>query len=248
MSQPDDTRVHLDELAYDRMRLDARASDPAFFEAAERHLAACDACRAAFAQLDAVDRDFTLPPSLAVAARARGGGRRRLWAVAGAALALAAGVVVAVRLAAAPVDDGLRVRGGALELQVYVHDGRESHLVIDASEVHAHDRVAFRARASATGWLLIVGWDDRLTPYPVHPSGDAGFAAAPFDAARDFVQLDAGLELDERPGSETLVAIHCPERFSLADLVDVTRVDVDGLGRAAADRGCALRSVRLDKR
>ena len=124
-------------------------------------------------------------------------------------MAMAAAVLLALRTPTTnEVDrEEFTIRGSGVTLEVHreLQDGSERLSSGDA--VQAGDRLGFRVGAARDGYLLIGGRDGSGSTYPVFPRGSepqaVEHAAGPMDA------LDVGLELDDTPGTERLVAVHC---------------------------------------
>jgi len=239
-----DRSGHLSTWALDRLRLDPQTSEPDFFAAAERHIAACERCRAARAALDAevAAMPAPLPPASLRAARPPRGGRRLWWIGGAASLAAAALALLIVR----PPDD-VTPKGSRLDLEVHVaDDGRSPRLVADGAVVRPGARAGFRVRAAEDGHLMLFGWDDTGAPYAIHPAGDAA-RAAPIAAASEPSQVPAAIAFDDVGASERLAAVWCPAPFALHDLSPAPSLDEARLAEAAAARGCVLRVVHLRK-
>ncbi|MCC6625616.1 MAG: DUF4384 domain-containing protein [Deltaproteobacteria bacterium] len=244
-----DRQGHLTELALDRLEADPPASDPSFFEAARAHLAGCEPCRA---RVDLRRRDaLTIAPSARVVAawRSRHAARRghlpKLVGV-GGALAVAALVLIVARAPPAGDDDAPRKKGASLHLEVHVHDGARARLVGDGDRIRAGDRAAFGVRPERDGHLLVFGWDATGAPYAIWPMATDPRAAVAQPIARmeATLPLPAAIRFDGTPGAEHLMAVLCPEPFSLADLLPP-----DGLGASEprVPAACARRRVVLHK-
>ncbi|MCC6622754.1 MAG: hypothetical protein IT385_15945 [Deltaproteobacteria bacterium] len=231
MSAPLDRGGHLSELALDVYRY-----DPGPHPEVESHLTACDACRAALAALVAEDAAARVPVP-----RARR--RRPLAWIAGATtlLAAAAVAIIVTRPApAAPDADGLRLKGGAFDLEVFVHDGERTRAVVSGDVVHPGERVGFRVRGREPGYLLVIGRDDQGNSYMCYPSGEVGVAVAQtFPETPEPQVLPVAMRFDDVLGSEHIVALLCPAPFAAADL---------GPGLVADADGCARHELTLHKR
>lgn len=236
-----DRSGHMPSWVFDRLRLDPAESAPEFFAAADRHLAACERCRAMRAAQDAeVAALPALPPRRrAVASR----GASRAWWVGGAGVLAAA--AVALLMARAPSDD-LIAKGSRLDFEVHVDSGAGAALVWDGALVRPGARVGFRLRAEADGHALVFGWDDGGVAYPIFPaSGER--KAAPWAASKSPETLPAAIAFDAVGSAEHLVAVWCPNTFELGDLEVSPRVERARLEAAVKERGCLLRMVHLVK-
>lgn len=218
---------HLDELDLARLDGDERARDPAFFLAADAHLAGCARCRDALAARRAEDATVAMLVAPAVVARAtsvaRRGVRARVLAVTAGVLALAAVAFIATRPPApSPAgDDDLTVKGGALYFEVQVNDGTRTRVVADGDRIRPGERAAFGVRSAHGGHLLIFGWDHTTRAYPLWPTSDPRLPAVAGElaASATLVPLPITVRFDDAPGDETFAALLCPAPFSLADIV-----------------------------
>lgn len=141
----------------------------------------------------------------------------------------------------APEPD--RIKGNLVKLEVFVHDGHKVRLAEQGEQVRPGDRIMFKLFAYTEGYVMIVGVDERDEVYIGHPQGQ-GKAARPIEVNGAGVELDDALELDDVLGEERLVALLCPEPFTLEDVVH--RVSGEGAGALSAE--CARYEVVLDKR
>lgn len=269
---------HLSELALDRLRSDGPLARTEFHRNAEAHLASCARCQAAQRALEAMDAELAIaPPVVAevipLASRARpsvvSSGRTR-WLAAAVSLAVAAVVLVVVapwRAGVAPErpsagepgpggldPDHVTLKSGALDFEVHVHDGQQSHPAPTGSAVRPGDRVSFRVDARARGYLLVVGSDELGHAYLCWPQDvvvAAETTSAPaFGPTSGPEQLASAMRFDDAPGAEHLVAVFCPEPFAYADVATRELLGAgDGLLGAfrQAHAGCTIRAVVLHK-
>lgn len=212
-----DRAGHLSELALDRLRFDPTVAPDEKAEA-DAHLATCAACRDAMAMLASEDASFAVAPRVRVSAL-----RPRIstgWIGAGvSALALAAVVLLAVRVR--PRDDGdvMRLRGSPIDFEVFVHDGSDSRAVLSGDTVHPGERVGFRVRARDPGYLLVLGHDDTGNRYLCYPEGVIGDAiAVAFQESPEPRVLPTAMRFDDILGSEHITAIFCPAPFTAYDV------------------------------
>jgi hypothetical protein len=246
-----DRQGHLTELALDVLDEGLRAEDPAFFDDAERHLAECAACRLRRDERREHDAAIVMGPSLLVRQRAaRRTPRSRLVRgalVLGGALALAATLFLLTRPRPLPMPEGdFRAKGGELHLQVHVHDGQRVRLVGDGDTVAPGDKAGFAVRASRAGHLLVFGWDETGRVYPVWPAASdaAGVSSRPLAPQQELTPLPAAVRFDAIGGEEHLVAVFCPQPFTLSNIVP-SGVVTAPLPRPA---GCSVRALALHKR
>lgn len=211
----------LSELAL--LQLDADELPAARRTPADAHVATCARCAAALAEIraDRVAVAGTTPLWL----RAPAPRRRARWLVVPAVMAAAAGLFVVLRPAPAPtppVDDGVRTKGGALVLEVFVnHAGAVRRAGVDEPVV-AGDRLRFALRHATPA------------PQPMHAvvlSRDGAgqvtlFAEGAIALGPVAAPLPGAIALDATPGVERLLALACP-----------TPPDVAALRQALAARG-----------
>lgn len=215
---------------------------------AERALldAHLDAHPADRARADALQRDQAAlaPPKPS---------RAPLWS-GGALLALAAGLLLAFWWSPSPrpifdgPDDGIRIKAGALDLEIFVHNGEGSRLAAEDEVVHPGDRVGFRVKARGAGYVLVAGVDEAGAPYPCWPAGEAP-DGAPWDHEAP-VALDQAMSLDGALGEERFVAVHCQQPITFEALSTAMRAAraTHWATPLTLRPDCAARSRRLEKR
>ncbi len=211
------------------------------------HLGGCPVCRERLERAAAL-RPPPLPAAFGAARAAASVGPRLVggaagtsrarpqhswWTIASQASAAVAVAAVALLSLRGPTPEGgdpsWRARGGGLGMEVYLKDGTGVHRLSFGERVSPGDRVGFRVRPGAEGFLMIVGDDELHSPYPVWPA--SGRHAEPVGPApRD---LDAAIELDDTPGRERFVGIQCPAPFAFES------------ARAALERGAFERPAEL---
>lgn len=248
---------HLSAWAIERLRLDDGATDPAFFLAAEAHLAACAECRAVRASMAAADDDLTLAPPaslfeapVASAAtttaavmsldEARAKRRSQRWWIGGAGALLAAAATFAI------VTRGpdMTAKGTRFDFEVHVHDGKSSRRVDDGARVHPGDKAGFKVRAASAGFVLIFGWDAAGDAYPAYPSRLG--TAAPLAPAREVQPLASAIQFDAAGEVEHFAAVWCSGSFAFGDIA-AAHIDEAALRREVAARDCVLHTVTLKK-
>jgi len=176
--------------------------------ALESHVAGCDRCRAYLASLDALAETG---PALPALAPSKGGAARRSWAgpVVGA-LALAAGVALALALRDKPSYVGIK---GTPAVQLLLHRDRDTRVWDGHSPLRPGDALALRVACEGLKRVVVAtpgasGWV-RLSSTGCPTSGDP---------------LPFTLQVDEEPGDEKLAVV-----LSQDDLDD------DTLQRAIAE-------------
>lgn len=204
----------------------------------------------------------SLPPSFAeldAAMRKRGPRRRRpiWWSRAAPAVGLLAAVLalaafVALRQARPDAlvaqKEQLRLKGQAVALELYVHDGERVRVALDGDTVAPGDRIGFKLFVKRPGWVAIVGIDQRGEPYVGYPQDDD--KAVSWQVTDGGVELEAALELDDVLGRERVVVVHCPRDFALAEATQpLVRAGVDGpLQWGGRLEGCHHQDLVLHKR
>ncbi|MCB9731730.1 MAG: DUF4384 domain-containing protein [Deltaproteobacteria bacterium] len=149
-----------------------------------------------------------------------------------------------------PAAPDTRLRGGAFDLEVWVHDGEAARPVATGDAIRPGDRVGFRVKARADGHLLVAGVDREGHVYVCYPQG-ASDGSAPFAATAEPVELDQAMRFDAVPGEERLVAFFCDVPITLAEVAPRLRAEstaltmADALPRLRAD--CAQEEVVLRK-
>ena len=170
------------------------------------HLETCATCRARLVELEAASRPFLSdrPARRSPAPRAR-----RRWAWLGATTALAGAAAFA--LWTRPTAERTRFKGGpVLEVIVRHGDGRVESISPGAA-LAPNDAIRFRLSTQTAGFLSIVGLDaaGHVTPYV--PTTGAALAVP----AGKGQLLDGSIILDDTPGSERVVALHCAKPIDI---------------------------------
>jgi hypothetical protein len=180
--------------------------------AARAHLAGCERCAARLAALDEARanhaRAYPAAPFarkvMARAARRRWGWRSpRTFAIGAGLAAACVALILVLRPTPEPGGEGIRLKGGAPLLQVYVQRGGAPRLLSDGDRVSAGERLAFACVLPAPRYVVLWGRDrsgemTRWYPSPLDPP-----ALLPAGRA----QLPVGVELDAAPGEERFIAV-----------------------------------------
>lgn len=147
-------------------------------------------------------------------------GRWRFPAVVGTVLAMAAAALLTLTptdgtgaLTEVPIPDDrpetFTFKGGGIGLAAFVQHGEDTRRVFSGDKIAPGDRVGFSVEPSRSGYLMVLGDDERSPPYPVWPAGGAA-ESVEVKALR----LDSAIELDATPGRERFVAVLCSEPFT----------------------------------
>ncbi|MCA9568188.1 MAG: DUF4384 domain-containing protein [Myxococcales bacterium] len=191
----------------------------------EDHLATCDVCRARLAAARATDAMPlpALPPMASVAPEptitASTPGANRPWTWAPMLLAAAVALFVATAALRAPGEDEdtFRIKGASVALQVFRDEGESSQRLRDGDTIAPGDRLGFRVRQRRSGHLMVIGIDDRDEPYLCYPQSRDG-ESAPHGATLEPQPLPEAIRMDDKGGSELLVAIVCEEPFTFEEM------------------------------
>lgn len=238
---------HLSELAIDHYLF----GEPAAQRVLALHLAACAACRASVAAMQALDDALGLAPELPPrpAARPRWIPSRGTW-LGLSVFAIAAVFTLAIgpwrSLPAGPPDE-FAVRGSSLVFTVHLHDGVGSRAGEPGDVIHAGDRARFTVALAEDGYLLIAGIDDHGDAYAGYPQEEDA-AAVYLAGSLTPLALPTAIEFDDSPGREHLFAMLCDHPFALPDMTLAMRASVAAGETVSPPPGCALRRVDLDKR
>ncbi len=202
---------------------------PADAETVGTHVSACAACSAAMAGMRGVReevRALPLPPALVQVPR-----RRRVpgAAVAGAALALAASLLLVLR----PAAPGERRKGPGIELTMYVQHGDEVRRAGPGERIAPGDAVRFAVSTPVPAYVAVLSLDAAGRASVYFPEGPR---AAQVPAGTD-VPLPLGTRLDATTGEERLLGLFCtgpvelePIRLSLQQSQDAAPLPTDCQG------------------
>ncbi len=245
-----DRAGHVTELAGNQYLLDDL--DDGQRAVVQAHLEECAQCAARIEAVEAHDRKFELKPSnVAVALAAEKGdptakglvslqerraAKNEKRAFIGIGIAAAAAIALTVWVMpsdepdapAAIEEDGIRMKGGALDVEVFANDGRESRAVHNGDVVRPGERLGFKVTAKNPGYLLIAGVDDTGQVYPVHPSSGSATHTDPVEAS----DLESAIQLDDVGAKERIVAALCEQPFDLA-AIKPTLTNARGMAAAA---------------
>jgi hypothetical protein len=219
-------------LALDRYLLDELA--PGERDGLTAHLTSCHSCTEAHASLAAERERFSNQApvaSLAADALTRWAQRPRArlgpWVRRLAVPVLALCTGAAGLFLWAPTN---RTKGG-FSLSPYVlHPERASTGALHTGEpLHPRDRLQFRYNGPRGGYLAVVAIDESGAISVYYPGGPT---AAAVEAGRE-VDLQSAVELDDKLGSEVVLAVRCDRPLAVSDVVRATH---DAL-RAARARG-----------
>lgn len=218
---------HLTDLALELLM------DGGEISGAKDHLADCSVCAARHAAAQAVSVPVLLPREVRPA-------RTPLfrWAAVGAALAMAASLLLL--FVGEDADDGIRVRGRAVSVQVFRDEGATSRRLRDGDRASAGDRLGFRIRSRTEGQVMIVSWDGQQAPSVCYPQRGDGWSVGVAGDAR-YVDVPEAVRLDDTPGFERFALMWCPERFRVEQ---ASRYLVAG----ELPAGCLVDELELEKR
>lgn len=266
---------HLTELTLNRLVAGELSAGQQTY--VEEHADACAECEARRGAVSQFDSAASFSPSAAVLAAAeagdaadRGSGavvdlgearsKRRggMLGAAGLVLAAAAALFLVVNLSQKPeptitpnetIDDGIRLKGAGLSLEVYAKgDGEKPRAVGNGDVVRPGDRLGFRITSREDGYMMIVGADDSGEMYPVYPAGSrrAKFLAGEQTSR----ELEAAIRLDDAGRHERLVLARCPAAFEIRDLGPFFKGAPDAVQRPSEDRmtDCVYDDVVLTKK
>ncbi|NOU26501.1 MAG: hypothetical protein HOO96_01230 [Polyangiaceae bacterium] len=184
----------------------------------QEHLGGCARCRGRLAELEAEALEFAEQPTVPKAdvhPIAKRPMRRRVWAGAAAALALAAGLFLFVRSRRPPEEDGgVRLKGNA-HIELFVeHRGRVRRSSM-AETVEPGDKLQFAVATREPAYVAVLSIDG------------AGTASVYFAASSPLgptingedEPLPVSIVLDDVLGAEHVWGFVCKERQPEADLL-----------------------------
>jgi len=190
----------------------ARELDDAEETGVRAHLAICPRCAERYAAL-ARERDLFAAdaPPLRLPPR-RGYVWPRIVAGAGAALAMAAGVALVLRVH--DRDQGVRAKGAAARLEVFVnHDGVVRHGGA-VETVEPGDAVRFVVNSAELPYVAVVSLDGAKRATVYYPS-NGEVEAVPLGRA---FPLPESTVLDDALGDERVYGVFCPRPFATEPL------------------------------
>lgn len=201
----------LSDFAFDRLIAGELAQGAAGAQH-RAHIASCQSCAARFARLAQQASEFRRHAARrAPAARPRLA-RTLLYRVLPAVVSAAAVLVLLIRF---PAKEPLRRKGG-LALEVFVkHPSSAVEQLLPGATAAPGDALGFRVSTPQDGYLALVSMDG------------AGSVTSYLPPARELLPLPAGerqligggIELDEVLGKEQLLALLCPLRLDLAQVL-----------------------------
>jgi len=214
--------------------------DPAESAELRSHLDGCGRCQgalAALAEAEAAHRASAPPLRLLHGAgrvRRRTGALR--WALPGAALAIAATVLVVLM-----PQEGVRTKGSPAELGMYVQHAGQVRRAARGEVVQPGDSLRFSYSIPRPSYLTVLSIDGAGVASVYFPEG--GWAAR-VDAARD-APLPLGTRLDGVLGEEQVVALFCDQAQAVEPLRRAVQAAAPGLPTVP---GCQEATFRFTKR
>jgi hypothetical protein len=190
----------------------ADALDPQAKARVEALLAVSPELRARLDELRADSAAFFVrhPPGPLVARFQEGARRRKWWRWSALLAPVLAAAAVVLLLLPHPVEPWINTKGPVV---LVLHRKTDSGSAPVSPEVPLApgDNIRFEAKASASGFLAVLGKDAKGTVTVYHPYG--GTAAAPYDVAQP--RLEGAIELDDTLGREDVYALHSTRPFDL---------------------------------
>jgi hypothetical protein len=217
-----------------------------------RHLAQCARCSGqrqslraqAQAFIDGPGRPERLPRLQARLVQQRTGRPRPrdvLRALPVAAGLVAAAAAAAVLLVLAPGDpEHATRRKGSAAVGFFVKRGERVQRGSDGERVQPGDQLRFTLRSDRPTHLSILSLDARGVVSVYYPRTAA---ARPLQPVGEELALDAGVELDDTLGPETIFAVRCPT----PPAVDALRSTLQRARTLPAPPGCEIDVLRLFK-
>lgn len=179
-------------------------------------------------------------------------GAQRWWPAMGGLLAAALALLV-LRPLATPDPDGpdvLRGKGGALDVELYAHDGKEVRRLDQNDTVGVGERLGFRLQLHRAGHVMIVGVDQQGHTYLCYPQQGGGRSRA-HAVTSEPVTLPQAMRFDDVLGYERVLVIHCPHPFGLEEFEPELRTQARSLTprdtMPQLIEGCAQRETVLEK-
>ena len=239
----------ISDFAFDRWRAGELGADT--IEILERHWEKCETCQLRRAELDKQDKSFLAKfpvldqrgegrPMLDDARRASIWSARNLGAAA-AALAVAAGVALALRLpkVGSESNEFTRIKGGS-RLGFHVKRGENVLLGVEGQEVHPGDQLRFFVSSIKPGHLAILSRDGAGSVSEYYPGTGRSRSV---DAVRN-QSLDSSVELDATLGQEDLWAVFCDAPFA----TEALRRELESKKGLTAPANCSLDRVVIVKK
>lgn len=182
----------------------------------DAHLQTCAACQARLDAAAAHDAALPVLPDFLPASNApsysepKPANRPWMWA---STLLVAAVALFAATAALQANDDGIRVKGSSITLQVFKDEGDSSARLRDGDQVQPGDRLGFRLRQRRAGHVMIIGVDQLDDPYLCFPQSEEGDSIE-LKASSEPRALPEAIRMDDTRGNELLVAIVCDAPFT----------------------------------
>lgn len=136
--------------------------------------------------------------------------------------------------------DGDRIKGKVIVMEAFAHDGKQVRRLNMGATVVPGERIGFRVKTWRSGYLMIVGVDERRVVYRGFPQKGSSPQQAKNTQGFDIQQA---LRLDETLGQERLLAFYCHEPLYFEEAR--RWLEVDPL-RPRAD--CAVDELVLHKK
>lgn len=215
-------------------------------KAQRAHVESCADCRARFEARTKEAAEFAAnAPRLLIPRKNKTISDRpaRLYAIAVAAVAMAAGLFFYVRTTRNPIDDegGASTRlKGASHIGFFVKRGDGVVRGTTGDLVRPGDALRFTYSTSAAGYLAILSVDGAKQASIYFPDGPRAVA---IDAARDEA-LDSSTVLDDTLGHETLYGLFCDEPVDLEPIRAALAAAPD---RAPVVDGCSVDVATIEK-
>lgn len=223
-------------------------------ELKSEHPASCSECRARLDALEAEERAFlattnVAADSAAILARLEKGEtapRLKRWMFALPALALAA-LLSFTFLPKTPDPETTRIKGGAIDLEMFVKDAQGIHPADDGARLREGDAIQFRYRAGGRRFVFVASVAADGTVSPLYP--DAEQSSIPVSPSGTHI-LEGSVILDDSRGPERFFAFFSDEPITFDEVQralkssvkesDVTRLQQVEIGREDVDETSVL--------
>ncbi len=243
--------AHLTDLSLERLLL-GELPPEAQLEV-EAHLNRCPCCDAALTAARKFGEELPSPEWAISPKKSTLGSWRGAWL---GGLAAAAALLLFLLNSSSSIEpeplsnppDGIRVKAGALDFEVFVHDGEQQHRALDGEQIQAGDRLGFRVTLRQSAYLLIAGLDAQGEPYLCYPQGKKG-QAVQLEGKQAPQDLHQAVRMDATSGQERLIALSCSEAFEYKEVAEALRAQVlePETRLPLLFEHCAQRELRLFK-